>query len=107
MALSRRKNGRGNSGRRENSWVKRTFPPSSRLPLPFCLLFLFLFLFLPLGLGFFLLGLLGALGLLHFELASEQFDDGQIRAVASAVAAFDDAAVAAVAVGKAGSDGIE
>src|SRR2546427_767578 len=99
MALSPRKNGRGNSGRRENSWVKRIFPSVLRCcPSRFGLLFLFFFLFLPLGLGFFILGLLGALGLFHFELASEQFDDGQIRAVASAVAEFNDAAVAAVTV---------
>src|SRR5207249_11618865 len=68
---------------------------------------LLLFFRLLLRLLFLFFSLFGAFGLLHFELASDEFDDSQIRAVAFAVAQFDDAAVAAVAGGKAGGDGSE
>src|SRR5205085_6892662 len=74
---------------------------------PTFVLRLFFFFFFSRFLAGLVLGLLGLFGLLHFELASKKFDDSKIRAVAFAVAQLDDPAVATLAVGKAGSDGIE
>jgi hypothetical protein len=58
-------------------------------------------------LGVFFLRLLGALGFLHLEFASEKFDDRQISAVAFPVTEFDDAAVTAIAIRETRCDGFE
>src|SRR5262249_29585338 len=71
------------------------------------LLFVLFFLFLFRLLALFCLCLFSTLGLLYFKLAAEQFDDCEICSIALAVAEFDDAAGAAVAVGKTRCDRVE
>src|SRR5437867_1189263 len=71
------------------------------------LFFLFFFLFLTRLFGLFFFFFFRAFGFLHFQLATQQFDNRQVRAVAFPVSKLDDAAVAAIPVGKTGCNRIE
>src|ERR671937_302580 len=85
-----------------------TFGPLAQWHFGLFLLFLFFFFFLffaAFRLLFFLFR--SAFGFLDFEFAAEQFDDGEIGAIALAVAELDDPGVSAVPVGKTRCDRFE
>src|SRR5256885_11295204 len=71
------------------------------------LFFLFFLLFLARLLRLLLFVFFRAFGFLHFQFAAQQFDDGQLRAVAFTVSELDNAAVAPVAIGETRSNRIK